>query len=89
MDIFGSSSGGESLIDIGGILSAILPIVLLAFLFSLIARLIQKNNEPGLDSGFAEVIPTEETEGAIREIGAIIGDIQKLGDLGLEKWIKK
>ena len=39
--------------------------------------------------GFYEVIPTEETEGAIREIGAIIGDIQKLGDFGIEKWIKK
>ena len=39
--------------------------------------------------GFEEVIPTEETESAIREIGAMIGDIQKLGDLGLERWIKK
>jgi len=36
--------------------------------------------------GFYEVIPTEETEGAIREIGAIINDIQKLGDLGVDKW---
>jgi len=38
-------------------------------------------------TGFAEVIPTEETEGAIREIGAIIKDIQTLGDLGLQKWM--
>jgi hypothetical protein len=38
--------------------------------------------------GFAEVIPTEETEGAIREIGAIIGDIQKLGDSAVGKWTK-
>ena len=38
-------------------------------------------------TGFSEVLPTEETEGAIREIGAIIGDIQKMGDFGLEKWI--
>jgi hypothetical protein len=37
-------------------------------------------------TGFAEVIPTEETESAIREIGAIIGDIQKLGDSALNKW---
>ena len=37
-------------------------------------------------TGFFEVIPTEETESAIREIGAIIGDIQKMGDLGIEKW---
>jgi len=41
-------------------------------------------NENGL--GFYEVIPTEETESAIREIGAIIGDIQKLGDFGVERW---
>jgi len=46
-----------------------------------------KHNERG--TGFAEIIPTGETEGAIREIGAIVGDIQKLGDLGLEKWSKK
>jgi len=37
-------------------------------------------------SGFLEVLPTEETEGAIREIGAIINDIQKLGDHGVRKW---
>jgi hypothetical protein len=40
--------------------------------------------EKGL--GFTEVIPTEHSEKAIRELGAIINDIQKLGDLGLEKW---
>jgi hypothetical protein len=39
-------------------------------------------------TGFAEVFPTEETEGAIREIGAMIGDIQKMGDLALGKWIQ-
>jgi hypothetical protein len=49
--------------------------------------LFSKNNEKG--TGFAEVIPTEETESAIREIGAMIGDIQTLGDLGLQKWVKK
>jgi hypothetical protein len=38
--------------------------------------------------GFREVIPTDETESAIREIGAIINDIQKLGDIGLQKWVK-
>ena len=38
--------------------------------------------------GFAEVIPTEESESAIREICAIISDIQKLGDFGIEKWKK-
>ena len=40
-------------------------------------------------TGFSEVIPTEEAERAIREIGAIIGDIQKLGDYGVEKWVRK
>ena len=38
--------------------------------------------------GFAEVIPTEESESAIRQICAIISDIQKLGDFGIEKWKK-
>jgi hypothetical protein len=38
--------------------------------------------------GFAEVFPTSETEGAIREIGAMIADIQKLGDFGLKKWVR-
>jgi hypothetical protein len=41
------------------------------------------------DTGFAEVFPTNESEGAIREINAMINDIQKMGDLGLEKWISK
>ena len=46
-----------------------------------------KRQEKG--TGFTEIIPTDETERAIREMGAIITDIQKLGDLGLEKWAKK
>jgi hypothetical protein len=46
-----------------------------------------KRQEKG--TGFSEIMPTNETESAIREIGAIITDIQKLGDLGLEKWAKK
>jgi len=37
-------------------------------------------------TGFAEVFPTDETESAIREINAIINDIQKLGDHGVNKW---
>jgi len=45
-----------------------------------------KRDEKG--TGFAEVRPTEETERAIREIGAMINDIQKLGDFGVEKWTK-
>ena len=39
------------------------------------------------DSVFAQVVPTEETESAIREMGALINDIQKLGDYGVNKWI--
>lgn len=56
-------------------------------------------NKMGVDGGpvnisikgtlFTEVIPTDESERAIREMGAMINDIQKLGDLGLEKWIAK
>jgi hypothetical protein len=42
----------------------------------------------GKRTGFAEIIPTEETEGAIREIGAMISDIQKSGDSAISKWAK-
>jgi len=38
---------------------------------------------------FSEVMPTDESEKAIREMGAIISDIQKLGDFGVNKWIEK
>ena len=37
-------------------------------------------------TGYNEVLPTEETEKAIREIGAMINDIQKMGDYGIAKW---
>lgn len=47
------------------------------------------NIRTGRKIGFSEVIPTEETERAIREIGAIIGDIQKMGDEGAKKWAKE
>lgn len=33
-----------------------------------------------------ELLPTAETETAISEVGAIINDIQRLGDYGIEKW---
>ena len=36
--------------------------------------------------GFSEVFPTDESERAIREINALINDIQKLGDHGVQKW---
>jgi len=48
--------------------------------------LFAKRKEKG--TGFAEIIPTVESENAIREIGAMINDIQKLGDLGIQKWVK-
>jgi len=83
-----SNSLEDSLL--GPIVQVTLPVIFAIILLVSILRFLQsKNNGKGTDTGFAEVIPTEETEGAIREIGAMIGDIQKLGDLGLEKWIKK
>jgi len=42
--------------------------------------------QPGKTSGFAEIIPTAYTETAIREIGAMIQDIQAPGSPGIEKW---
>ena len=42
--------------------------------------------EKGL--GFSEVIPTDESETVIRELSALINDIQKLGDFGIDKWKK-
>jgi len=40
-------------------------------------------------TGFEEVLPWEDTELAIREVGAIIHDIQMLGKLGVDKWINE
>jgi len=37
-------------------------------------------------TGYTEILPEEHAERSIREIGAIISDIQKLGDYGIEKW---
>lgn len=37
-------------------------------------------------TGFTNVFPMKDTEKAIREVGAMISDIQKLGDYGIEKW---
>ncbi len=38
------------------------------------------------NTGYTEVIPEDDAERCIREIDAIINDIQKLGDFGIEKW---
>ena len=37
-------------------------------------------------TGFNEVFPMKNTEQSIRELGAVISDIQKYGDYGIEKW---
>lgn len=37
-------------------------------------------------TGYNEVLPTEQTDEAIRDIGAMVADIQMLGDLAIEKW---
>lgn len=37
-------------------------------------------------TGYSEVIPADDAEKCIREIDAMINDIQKLGDFGIEKW---
>ncbi|MCL2528452.1 MAG: hypothetical protein FWE42_08530 [Defluviitaleaceae bacterium] len=36
--------------------------------------------------GYAEIAPTDETDAAAQELGAIIGDVQKLGVDGVERW---
>lgn len=38
------------------------------------------------NTGYTEVLPEEDAENCIREINAMINDIQKLGDFGIEKW---
>jgi len=37
-------------------------------------------------TGYTEILPEIDAEKSIREIGALINDIQKLGDFGVEKW---
>jgi len=44
---------------------------------------------PSQDSGFAEVLPWEDTVMAMNELGAIIEDLKKHGDYAIEKWTKK
>ena len=36
--------------------------------------------------GYNEVLPAKDTDRAITEIGAILSDVQKLGDFAIEKW---
>jgi len=35
---------------------------------------------------FREILPAKDTDKVIKEIGAIVNDVQKLGDFGIEKW---
>lgn len=37
-------------------------------------------------TGYNEVLPAPDTDRVIREIEAVVSDIQKLGDLAIEKW---
>ena len=48
-----------------------------------------RNNVGGISTGFNDVMATPETDRAFKEINAIINDIQKLGDFGIEKWVQK
>ena len=55
-----------------------------------LARLFGARNTEAEDhTGFTEIIPVKDAEKCIREIDAIISDIQKLGDFGIEKWKTK
>ena len=45
-----------------------------------------RSSEKEDHTGFSEIIPACDAERCIREIDAIINDIQKLGDFGVEKW---
>lgn len=39
-------------------------------------------------TGYREIYPLEDAERCIRELNAVISDIQKLGDFGIDKWKK-
>jgi hypothetical protein len=76
------------------VIIALICIFLYCFRPNLIISIKSKSVKEAIDirrgrsTGFSEIIPTEETEGAIREIGAMIGDIQKTGNAALAKWSK-
>jgi len=81
------------------IIAIIICVLLFCFRPNLIISIKSKSGRETIDirrdtlrnanrTGFSEVIPTDETESIIREIGAIILDIQQNGDSALEKWSK-
>ena len=45
-----------------------------------------RSSEAEDHTGFKEIVPAEDAEICIREANAIINDIQKLGDFGIDKW---
>lgn len=51
-------------------------------------RLIKRSSDAEQDNhtGFSEILPIKDTEKCIRELGAVINDIQKMGDYAVEKW---
>lgn len=50
-------------------------------------RLFGKGDDEKNDhTGYTEILPADDAEKCIREINAMINDIQKLGDFGIEKW---
>lgn len=51
-------------------------------------KIIKSSKSEELDdhTGFSEIIADVDAEKSIRELGAIINDIQKMGDYALEKW---
>lgn len=53
-----------------------------------VKRLIKRSSDAEQDNhtGFSEILPLKDTEKCIRELGAIINDIQKMGDYAVEKW---
>lgn len=46
----------------------------------------QGTSEAENHTGYYEILPLDNAEKSIRELGALINDIQKLGDFGIEKW---
>lgn len=51
-------------------------------------QLFKRSNSAEVDdhTGFSEIIPAVDAQKTIRELGAIINDIQKLGDYAIDKW---
>ena len=44
------------------------------------------NKHPQEYSGFSDVLPWEDTEKVAGELGAIINDLQTMGDMAVDKW---